>query len=92
MDIVPEPMDIVPEPMDIVPEPVDIVPEPAPEPASKRVPEPDRELVPSTVVAATAEPLVADEAGEGPSPARSSPVAPVRRHEYRQLFARLRRG
>jgi hypothetical protein len=83
-------------------------PEPAPEPelvsvsASAPAPDPwaadDRQERFSPPLAADDRqakfsPLLgADEGQEKCPPTPSSPAAPVRRHEYRQLFARLRRG
>jgi type II secretory pathway predicted ATPase ExeA len=50
------------------------------------------ELVSAAVAAPIAEPLIVDESERESPSTPSSPIVPERRHEYRQLFARLRRG
>jgi type II secretory pathway predicted ATPase ExeA len=67
-------------------------PEPVLEPDVELESERELDLVSAAMAAASPEPLLVAEFERESPPTPSAPVVPERRHEYRQLFARLRRG
>jgi hypothetical protein len=65
---------------------------PEPEPEPEREAEPAPAFVPASASVPEADPPVADDTQDNSAPTPSPPIVPAPRREYRQLFARLRRG